>query len=152
MVWLGVHQRPVVTSFMSSELAGARKLVDSSYHGYYTPERQRFQDDLVTDLVENNGRSQQAPVLLPLGFTEVLGRVQPLVEGGGCFGPHTVITDVFTEMPQGLLREPWAWAKPLCSTGSGTRAFCLSLILLRSTLTSLPSNFQSGWDPCDAKC
>ena len=67
---------------MSSELAGARKLVDSSYHGYYTPERQRFQDDLVTDLVENNGRSQQAPVLLPLGFTEVLGRVQPLVEGG----------------------------------------------------------------------
>lgn len=46
------------------KLEGARKLVDSSYHGYYTPERQRFQDDLVTDLVENNGRSQQAPVLL----------------------------------------------------------------------------------------
>ena len=34
------------------DLAGARKLVDGAYHGYYTLERQQFQDKLVTELVE----------------------------------------------------------------------------------------------------
>ncbi|CAE7195749.1 hddc3, partial [Symbiodinium pilosum] len=46
------------------KLEGARKLVDGAYHGYYTLERQQFQDKLVTELVENNGRARQAPMLL----------------------------------------------------------------------------------------
>ena len=50
--------------FQLTPPAGARKLVDSTYHGFYTLERQRFQDDLVTDLVENNGRSREKPMLL----------------------------------------------------------------------------------------
>ncbi|CAE7383323.1 hddc3 [Symbiodinium natans] len=55
------ESEPVI---IPGKLEGARKLVDSAYHGYYTRERQRFQDDLVTHLVENNGRPRQAPMLL----------------------------------------------------------------------------------------
>ncbi|CAK9018397.1 5'-bis(diphosphate) 3'-pyrophosphohydrolase MESH1 (HD domain-containing protein 3) (Metazoan SpoT homolog 1) (MESH1) (Penta-phosphate guanosine-3'-pyrophosphohydrolase) ((ppGpp)ase) [Durusdinium trenchii] len=49
-------------------LAAARRLVDASYHGHYTLERQRFQDTLVRRLVELNGHG--APLREPrLVFT-----------------------------------------------------------------------------------
>ena len=57
---------PFCTSPGTWPLAGARNLVDSAYHGYYVLERQRFQDELVTELVESNGQPRKAPMILHL--------------------------------------------------------------------------------------
>lgn len=54
---------------LASELAdgplfSARRLVDKSYHGHYIVERQRFQDSLVTQLVDSIGISSREPRLI----------------------------------------------------------------------------------------
>lgn len=56
-------------TFKASELAdgplfSARRLVDKSYHGHYILERQRFQDSLVTQLVDSIGVSSREPRLI----------------------------------------------------------------------------------------
>eukprot|EP00435_Cladocopium_sp_Y103_P014930 s1335_g3.t1 len=45
-------------------LFSARRLVDKSYHGHYTVERQRFQDSLVTQLVDSLDISSREPRLI----------------------------------------------------------------------------------------
>ncbi|CAJ1329871.1 unnamed protein product [Effrenium voratum] len=45
-------------------LAPARKLVDASYHGNYTMERQSFQDALVRRLVESGSQPRKQPLLV----------------------------------------------------------------------------------------
>jgi len=52
------------SSSPSGPLAGVRKLTDTAYHGHYTAERQRFQDDLVLRLLPPSTTPLKEPVLL----------------------------------------------------------------------------------------
>lgn len=45
-------------------LAAARELIDVSYHGHYTVQRERFQDQLIQNLLEGRGKPRKAPMVL----------------------------------------------------------------------------------------